>query len=78
MTVSCEGGNEPLGSIKCNEHWLDSQEGICSLDLVTEQNLLTMNGGALVKRKSIYDEGFSNEHKDRCRKSNFVKSSQEK
>jgi hypothetical protein len=37
-----------------------------------------MNGGALVKRKAIFDEGFSNEHNDRCRKSNFVKSSQDK
>jgi len=71
MTVSCECGNEHLGSIKCDEHWLDSQEGICSLDLVTEQNVLTMNGGALVKRKAIYDEGLSNVHKDRSRKSNF-------
>ena len=30
-----------------------------------------MNGGALVKRKAIYSEGFSNVRKDRCRKSNF-------
>jgi len=30
-----------------------------------------MNGGALVKRKAIYDEGFSNVHNGRCRKSNF-------
>jgi len=71
VTVSCECGNEPLGSIKCDEHRLDSQEGICSLDLVTEQNLLTMNGGALVKRKALYDEGFSNVHNDTYRKSNF-------
>jgi len=71
VTVSCECGNEHLGSIKYDEYRLVSQEGICSLDLVTEQNVLTMNGGALVKRKAIYDEGFSNVHNGRCRKSNF-------
>jgi hypothetical protein len=60
VTGFCECGNELLGCIKYDEHRLDSQEGICSLDVVTEQNLLTMNGGALVKRKDICDEGFSN------------------
>jgi hypothetical protein len=48
VTVSCECGNELLGLIKCDEHRLDSQEVICFLDLVTEQNLRTMNGGTLV------------------------------
>ena len=78
MTGSCGCGNGLLGSIKCDEHRLDSKEGICSLDLVTEQNLLTMNGGALVKRKAICDEGFDIVHSDRWRKSNFVKGTQDK
>ena len=76
MTESCECDSEPLGSTKYDEYRIDSQEGICSLDLVTEQNLLKMNGGALVKRKAIY-AGFNNVQNDRCRKSNFVKSTQD-
>jgi hypothetical protein len=78
VTKSCKCGNEPLGSIKCDENLLASQEGICSMDLITEQNLLTMNRGALIKRKAIYDEDFSNIHNDRWRKSNFVKSTLDK
>lgn len=78
MTVSCDCGNEPLDSIKCDEHRLDSQEGICSLDLVMEQNLQIMNWGALLMFKAICDEGFSNVRNDRCRKCNFVKSSQDR
>jgi hypothetical protein len=41
VAVSCEHGNEPLGSIKCREFLdllsvlLASQEGLCSMQLVS-------------------------------------------
>ena len=41
MVGCCESGNEPLSSIKCEgisclaEDLLASQEGLCSMDLVT-------------------------------------------
>ena len=74
MTGYCECGNEPLGSIKCDENIIASKEGICPMDLNAEHNLLIMNWGALVKRKAVYDEGFRNVYNNRWRKSNFVKS----
>ena len=51
MAGTCEGGNEPSVSVKCGEflyqlqNQLASQEGLCSMELVSEYRRCGMNSG---------------------------------